>query len=161
MPDVKGPLIIRRFEAGEEETVSILMRRTLLEVNANYCPASEIDWLYKRYTPETILQIAADAHMYVMTRNGTIIGTGTVTMTGERECEIIAVGILPELLRQGYGSRLLRVMEADAFCQNSDRIWLTSSVNALPFYEAHGYVNPNGYRQRDPVSHFLVMEKRR
>ena len=39
---------IRRYLPGDETTLSILLRRTLLEVNANYCPKGEIDWLYNR-----------------------------------------------------------------------------------------------------------------
>ena len=42
--------------------------------------------------------------------------------------------------------------------QEAERIWLTSSVNALDFYEKRGYVNPNGYRTRGADS-LLTMEK--
>ena len=58
---------IRRYLPGDEGAVSTLLRRTLLEVNAHYCPKGEIDWLYDRYTPETVAQIAAKNHTYVMT----------------------------------------------------------------------------------------------
>ena len=88
---------IRRYVPGDEGALSALLRRTLLEVNAHYCPKDEIDWLYNRYTPETVAQIAQDGHMYVMTEDGVIVGTGTVVQTGERECEIIA---LDPLLRR-------------------------------------------------------------
>ena len=47
---------IRRYLPGDETTLSILLRRTLLEVNALSCPKEEIDWLYDRYTPETVAQ---------------------------------------------------------------------------------------------------------
>ncbi len=151
--------VIRRFIPGEETEVSVLLRRTLLEVNANYCPQSEMDWLYHRYTPETVAQIAAENHMYVMTEGDTIVGTGTVVATGPEECEIIAAFLLPEAIGRGLGTRLFDVLENDELCANVKRIWLTSSVNALDFYEKHGYVNPNGYRQRDPENHLLVMEK--
>ena len=69
---------LRRYQPGDECAVSALLRRTLLEVNALYCPKVEIDWLYNRYTPETVAQIARDGHMYVMTEGGAIVGTGTV-----------------------------------------------------------------------------------
>ena len=137
--------------------MSALLRRTLLEVNANYCPKDEIDWLYNRYTPETVAQIAADGHMYVMTEDGVIVGTGTVVQTGERECEIIAAFLLPETIGRGLGTQLFDVLEGDEWCAAAKRIWLTSSVNALDFYEKRGYVNPNGYRTRGADS-LLTME---
>ena len=148
---------IRRYVPGDEGAVSALLRRTLLEVNANYCPKDEIDWLYNRYTPETVAQIAADGHMYVMTEDGVIVGTGTVVQTGERECEIIAAFLLPEAIGRGLGTQLFDVLEGDEWCAAAKRIWLTSSVNALDFYEKRGYVNPNGYRTRG-ADNLLTME---
>ena len=148
---------LRRYLPGDEGAVSALLRRTLLEVNAHYCPKTEIDWLYSRYTPETVAQIAADGHMYVMTEHGAILGTGTVIQTGERECEIIAAFLLPETIGRGLGTQLFDVLEGDEWCAAAKRIWLTSSVNALDFYEKRGYVNPNGYRTRG-ADNLLTME---
>ena len=151
---------IRRYLPGDEGAVSALLRRTLLEVNAHYCPKGEIEWLYDRYTPETVAQIAADGHMYVMTEDGVIVGTGTVVQTGEGECEIIAAFLLPEAIGRGLGTQLFDVLEGDEWCAAAKRIWLTSSVNALDFYEKRGYVNPNGYRTRGAES-LLTMEIRK
>lgn len=151
---------IRRYLPGDEGAVSALLRRTLLEVNAHYCPQVEIDWLYARYTPETVVQIAKDGHMYVMTEDGAIVGTGTVVRTGERECEIIAAFLLPEVIGRGLGAQLFDALETDKWCEEAERIWLTSSVNALDFYEKRGYVNPNGYRTRG-ADNLLTMEKRK
>ena len=139
---------IRRYLPGEEGAISILLRRTLLEVNAISCPKDEIDWLYNRYTPETVAEIAQEGHMYVMTENGMIVGTGTVIPTGEGAYEIIAAFLLPEAIGRGLGTQLFDVLEADAWSQGAERVWLTSSVNALDFYEKRGYVNPCGYRAR-------------
>ncbi|MDY3986044.1 GNAT family N-acetyltransferase [Dysosmobacter sp.] len=151
---------IRRYLPGDEGALSTLLRRTLLEVNAHHCPKGEIDWLYNRYTPETVAQIAKDGHMYVMTEDGAIVGTGTVVQTGERECEIIAAFLLPEAIGHGLGTQLFDVLEADEWCGSADRVWLTSSVNALDFYEKRDYVNPNGYRTRG-ADGLLTMEKRK
>lgn len=146
------------YVPGDEDALSALLRRTLKEVNANYCPKDEIDWLYARYTPETVAEIAAGGHTYVMTEDGVIVGTGTVVATGERECEIIAAFLLPEAIGRGLGTQLFKVLEADVLCVKAKRIWLTSSVNALDFYEKIGYVNPNGYRVRG-ADRLLTMEK--
>lgn len=148
------------YAPGDEAALSALLRRTLTEVNAHFCPQDEIDWLYARYTPETVAELAAGGHTYVMTEAGRIVGTGTVTATGERECEIIAAFLLPEAIGRGLGRQLFQALEADALCVQARRIWLTSSVNALDFYEKMGYVNPNGYRVRGDDG-LLTMEKRK
>lgn len=152
---------IRRFVPGEEETLSRLLRRTLLEVNANYCPAGEIDWLYNRYTPQGVAEIAAQGHMYVVLEDGVIVGTGTTITTGESECEIIAAFLLPEAIGRGLGRKLFDVLENDSLAAGAKRIWLTSSVNALDFYEKIGYTYVYGYRQRGGEMHLLELEKRK
>ena len=152
---------IRRYIPGEEETLSILLRRTLLEVNANYCPAGEIEWLYNRYTPEGVAEIAARGHMYVVVEDGVTVGTGTTIMTGEDECEIIAAFLLPEAIGHGLGRKLFEVLENDPLAAGAKRIWLTSSVNALDFYEKIGYAYVYGYRQRGGEMHLLELEKRK
>jgi len=152
---------IRRFIPGEEETLSKLLRRTLMEVNANYCPAAEMDWLYNRYTPEGVAEIAAQGHMYVVVEDGTTVGTGTTITTGESECEIIAAFLLPEAIGRGLGRKLFDVLEHDELAARANRIWLTSSVNALDFYEKVGYSYVYGYRQRGGDMHLLEMEKRK
>lgn len=152
---------IRRFLPGEEFAISRLLRRTLMEVNANYCPKAEMDWLYDRYTPETVAKIAGQGHMYVMLEDGKIVGTGTTILTGEGECEIIAAFLLPEYIGCGLGRQLFHTLEQDELAANARRIWLTSSVNALDFYEKIGYQYVYGYRQRGGEMHLLEMEKRK
>ena len=148
------------YVPGDEYALSALLRRTLIEVNALSCPKDEIDWLYARYTPETVAEIAAEGRTYVMTEDGTIVGTGTVVPAGAAECEIIAAFLLPEAIGRGLGTQLFQTLEADPLCVSARRIWLTSSVNALDFYEKIGYVNPNGYRVRGSDD-MLTMEKRK
>ena len=152
---------IRRFLPGEEVTLSKLLRRTLMEVNANYCPAAEMDWLYNRYTPEGVVEIAAKGHMYVVVEGGITVGTGTTIVTGEDECEIIAAFLLPEYIGRGLGRQLFEVLEHDELAVSAKRIWLTSSVNALDFYEKIGYQYVYGYRRRGGEMHLLEMEKRK
>lgn len=149
------------YRAGDEGELSVLLRRTLTEVNAHYCPAGEIEWLYNCYSPETVAEIAAGGHTYVMTEGETIVGTGTVVTTGEDEVEIIAAFLLPEAIGRGLGRQLFAALEADELCVKAKRIWLTSSVNALDFYEKTGWQYVYGYRRRGGEMHLLEMEKRK
>lgn len=152
---------LRRYRAGDETAISKLLRRTLMEVNANYCPAAEMDWLYTRYTPEGVAEIARKGHMYVLEEDEQIVGTGTTILTGESECEIIAAFLLPEYIGRGLGRQLFAALESDELAAAADRIWLTSSVNALDFYEKAGYQYVYGYRRRGGDMHLLEMEKRK
>lgn len=152
---------IRRYIPGEETALSVLLRRTLMEVNAAFCPAAEMEWLYNRYTPQGVAEIAAQGHMYVVVEDGVIVGTGTTIRTGPDECEIIAAFLLPEAIGRGLGRKLFDVLEADELAAGANRVWLTSSVNALDFYEKIGFQYVYGYRRRGGEMHLLEMEKRK
>ena len=82
-------LTIRRFQKGDEEILSVMIRRTLREVNYT-SPKSELDYLIPHYSPETMVELSETGHTYVLEEDGQIIGSGTVLPDGETEAEIVA-----------------------------------------------------------------------
>ena len=147
-------LTIRRFQKGDEETLSVMIRRTLREVNYT-SPKSELDYLIPHYSPETMVELSETGHTYVLEEDGQIVGSGTVL------AEIVAAFLAPESIGKGYGRELFEALEADELAAKAQRVWLTSSDMALGFYEHMGWVNPNGYRVRAGEDNLLYMEKRK
>ena len=153
-------LTIRRFQAGDENALSALIRRTLREVNYT-SPKSELDYLIPHYSPETMVELSRTGHTYVLEEDGQIVGSGTVLPDGGTEAEIVAAFLAPESIGKGYGRKLFEALEADELAVKAERVWLTSSDMALGFYEHMGWVNPNGYRVRAGEENLLYMEKRK
>lgn len=153
-------LTIRRFQAGDENALSALIRRTLREVNYT-SPKSELDYLIPHYSPETMVELSRTGHTYVLEEDGQIVGSGTVLPDGASEAEIVAAFLIPESIGKGYGRKLFEALEADELAVKAERVWLTSSDMALGFYEHMGWVNPNGYRVRAGEENLLYMEKRK
>ena len=153
-------LTIRRFQKGDEEILSIMIRRTLREVNYT-SPKSELDYLIPHYSPETMVELSETAHTYVLEEDGQIIGSGTVLPDGETEAEIVAAFLSPESIGKGYGRKLFATLEADELAAKATRVWLTSSDMAVEFYEHMGWVNPNGPRARAGEDNLLYMKKRK
>lgn len=153
-------LTIRRFQAGDENALSALIRRTLREVNYT-SPKSELDYLIPHYSPETMVELSRTGHTYVLEEDGQIVGSGTVLPDGGTEAEIVAAFLIPESIGRGYGRKLFETLEADELAVKAERVWLTSSDMALGFYEHMGWVNPNGYRVRAGEENLLYMEKRK
>ena len=151
---------IRRFQDGDEGEISRLIRRTLIEVNAKDHDKEETDFLYNRYSPEGVAEIAREGHTYVVWEDGVIQGTGSVVSTGPGESEIVAAFLLPEAIGHGYGRALFDVLESDPLAVEAQRLWLTSSVMALGFYEKRGYVCEAGYRTRSENGLFVMDKKR-
>lgn len=153
-------LTIRRFQTGDEDALSVLIRRTLREVNYT-SPKSELDYLIPHYSPETMVELSRTGHTYVLEEDGQIVGSGTVLPDGASEAEIVAAFLVPESIGKGYGRKLFEALEADELAVKAERVWLTSSDMALGFYEHMGWVNPNGYRVRAGEENLLYMEKRK
>ena len=153
-------LTIRRFQTGDENALSALIRRTLREVNYT-SPKSELDYLIPHYSPETMAERSRTGHTYVLEEDGQIVGSGTVLPDGETEAEIVAAFLIPESIGRGYGRKLFETLEADELAVKAERVWLTSSDMALGFDEHMGWVNPNGYRVRAGEENLLYMEKRK
>ena len=153
-------LTIRRFQKGDEEILSVIIRRTLREVNYT-SPKSELDYLIPHYSPETMVELARTGHTYVLEEDGQIIGSGTVLPDGETEAEIVAAFLAPESIGKGYGRKLFETLETDELAAKATRVWLTSSDMAVEFYEYMGRVNPNGPRARAGEHNLLYMEKRK
>lgn len=153
-------LTIRRFQMGDEDALSVLIRRTLREVNYT-SPKSELDYLIPHYSPETMVELSRTGHTYVLEEDGQIVGSGTVLPDGASEAEIVAAFLVPESIGKGYGRKLFEALEADELAVKAERVWLTSSDMALGFYEHMGWVNPNGYRVRAGEENLLYMEKRK
>jgi putative acetyltransferase len=55
--------------------------------------------------------------------------------------EVRAVYVRPDRVRQRIGSELLGAVEAAARARALPRLRIESSINAVPFYERHGYVS--------------------
>ena len=64
-------LTIRRFQKGDEEILSVMIRRTLREVNCT-SPKSELDYLIPHYSPETMVELSETGHTYVLEEDGQI-----------------------------------------------------------------------------------------
>ena len=138
-------LTIRRFQTGDENALSALIRRTLREVNYT-SPKSELDYLIPHYSPETMAELSRTGHTYVLEEDGQIVGSGTVLPDGETEAEIVAAFLIPESIGRGYGRKLFETLEADELAVKAERVWLTSSDMALGFYEHMGFVT---YKRTD------------
>ena len=86
-------LTIRRFQKGDEEILSIMIRRTLREVNYT-SPKSELDYLIPHYSPETMVELSRTGHTYVLEEDGQIVGSGTVLLDGGTKAEIVAAFLI-------------------------------------------------------------------
>lgn len=97
--------------------------------------------------PERYRQALADGEFMVVAER---LADGEVVGFASRQgSEIRAVYVDPEYARHRIGSELLAVVEADARAHGETSLRLDSSIGAVAFYAAHGYL------EHERVAHCL------
>lgn len=102
-----------------------------------------------RYTDEQIAAWSAiddpdypiddgDRAVFVAETDGEVVGFGQLNAA---ETEIEAVYVHPDHARNGVGTALLGRLETAAHERGIGELTLSASLNAVPFYEANGYLS--------------------
>lgn len=74
-------------------------------------------------------------HALALSASGDAIGCGRITPAGH----IGRMAVLPEWRTQRVGSAILEVLLDYARSQNLDCVELSAQVQAIPFYQSHGF----------------------
>jgi putative acetyltransferase len=99
--------------------------------------ATQIESWTRRKRPEGYLDPIAQHPFLVAILNGVVVGFSELNpKTGE----VCAVYVQPDHVRQGIGRHLLLAVEAAAHHRGLTRLHLHATLNAVPFYQAHGYI---------------------
>ena len=79
----------------------------------------------------------ADAiHAIALTNDGQTVGTGRLLKSGK----IGRMAVLAPWRNQGIGSAILRLLTTTSLEQLGKTPYLEAQIQAIPFYENHGYV---------------------
>lgn len=87
----------------------------------------------------------SDTHFLVAETDGHVIGFGWMTPEADEDFisdvggEITGMYVHPNAAGKGVGTRLLGELEQFARDASVDSLGLWASLNAVPFYEKHGY----------------------
>lgn len=122
--------MIRRREPKDDQAISDLIRRTILEVNTDI-PAWENDRMIAFYAPNHFPEIARTREIYVIEKNGVIVATASLTDEGEVAGFFTAV----DHRGQGYGTLLMEKILARACEKGHTSVNLSASITAHSFYE--------------------------
>lgn len=101
-------------------------------------------WAHDR-DPESYPIESPETFFLVAERGDRIVGFGWMKPEADDyfqttvEVEITAVYIHPSVARQNVGSRIYEELEAYARLENIRSLGLWASLNAVSFYESHGY----------------------
>jgi len=156
--------IIRKITPADNPAVAAIIRSVMTEFGAVGCDFpiedAEVDAMYEAYT-------APDAVLYVIERDGKILGCGgmgPLAGGGPGICELRKMYFLPELRGSGLGSKLLELI-LDAARLATYRICYLETMDnmfgARHLYVKHGFkfINePMGYTGHSGCNNYMALD---
>jgi GNAT superfamily N-acetyltransferase len=134
-----GDFIIRRATTEDAEAAFAVMIRSIREICAPFYDHDDhilSEWLGNK-TPTNVRNwIDSQRSFSVVAIDSKGSAVGFAMLSGS---EIVLNYVVPEVLHQGIGKRMLEALEQHALACGMDRIDVVSSIPAKAFYERNGY----------------------
>lgn len=125
--------MIRRAVPEERDIITELVRETIKSVYPKYYPAGAVEFFLAHHKPEKIASDIEAGKVYVIERDGVIVGTVTIDGNG-----IERLFVEPSKQGNGYGGKLIDFAENMIFGY-SETVRLDSSLPAKSIYIKRGY----------------------
>ena len=121
----------------DREAICRVHTRAIREMAASAYAPPQIEAWAGFLTPESYTQVIKAGRVFVAEYSGRIVGFGQFNAeTGEVE----ATYVLPDVRGRGVGRTLLSEAESRARAGGLTSIHVSASLNAVPFYEATGFM---------------------
>ena len=119
---------VRPYQEKDAEAIVGLIARNFREVNVKDYGAEVMEELAATHDVNWFKGVAEYAHVYVLWREGVIVGVGSISSFwgSPTESILLTVFVLPELHQQGIGSFIIDTLEADELFLRADRIEIPS-----------------------------------
>ena len=121
-----------------------MIRQTCRKSFKLFYPKEWIATTISRQTTKRIREKAKTMHFYVAVHNNQILGCAAIGQTSADTSGIYSFFIKTEYQGNGIGTKLLKALQKDEFWLNAQRIEVSSSLNAIPFYVKNGFTHKNG-----------------
>jgi putative acetyltransferase len=129
-------LTIRMAESTDPISLAAVQASSIRTLCRSHYDATQLEPWVSRRTPELFERMLEHQELHVAEQNGQVVGYGQVDLESG---QIVAVYVKPEAAHKGIGTALLEALEAQARFHGWPRVHLTTTLNALPFFEKHGY----------------------
>lgn len=142
---------VRSARMTDTEKIAATHRASIEGLCSGFYSKKDIDGWVEIIDPSIYENAIKEKVMIVAEDKDAILGLGILDL---EHSEIGAIYIHPKVMGTGVGSCLLLDLEARASNDKAERLTLCSTINALGFYQHHGYVSegkafhelPNGVK---------------
>jgi putative acetyltransferase len=139
---------VRRATQGDCEAIWTVHVRAIREVCSGSYPADRIAAWAQLLSPDSYGRALGEHFFIVAEDAGAILAFGQLDQS---KGEVEAVYVRPDCQGQGVGAAILSQLEEAARDAGLKRLQLSSTLNAVPFYERSGYAREGGTVHRLPT----------
>lgn len=133
----------------ESEIVYDIVQRTIQEIYPKFYPQEVVNFFCNHHSPDAIKKDIAEGKVSVLIVDGKMIGTGCFVGN-----HITRVYILPEYQGKGYGTFVMRTIEAE-IAKNHSKVSLDASLPAAGLYQKLGYQTVQ--HEKYPVENGVIL----
>ena len=121
---------------SDVEAIAVVHAAAIRQACAEVYEPNQIHAWLSGKTREGYLRAVVERPVFVAVHDEGVIGFSELE---PKTAEICAVYVHPDFLRRRVGSELLRAVESSAAEHGLSRLHLHATINAIPFYRAHGF----------------------
>lgn len=140
------------YELAKEEDLQAVydvVQHTIRTIYTKYYPAEVVDFFCEHHSKAAILNDIKNGYVSVLKIDENIVGTGCF-----EDNHITRVYVLPEHQKKGYGTFIIKNLEA-RISKKYDKAYLDASLPAAALYEKLGYSTVK--HERYPVKNGVVL----
>jgi len=133
-------MVICPAEISDTEKIAATHKASIEALCSNSYNSQSIASWVEIVSPSIYEDAIEHKIMILAEENEEIIGLGILDLA---QGEIGAIYIHPKAKGKGYGRKLLLELESIALKNKVNQLTLCSTINALGFYQHHGYISAN------------------
>lgn len=137
---------IREARPEDAEAIRTVHYDSITELGPAAYDSEQVDaWARGVESADYAAVDSEDYYVVVAEVGGDVRGFGSLRLEvpdsdeASAEGEVTGVYVHPSVARQGVGSAILAALERQARAHGIRSLGLSASLNAVPFYESHGY----------------------
>lgn len=140
------------YELAKPEELQIVydvVQHTIKTIYPKYYPAEVVDFFCEHHSKAAIAKDIDNGYVSVLKIEGNIVATGCFV-----DNHITRVYVLPEYQKKGYGTFIMKSIEAQ-MAGKYDRAYLDASLPAAALYEKLGFSTIK--HERHPVENGVIL----
>ncbi len=142
-------MIYKLAKVEDLQAVYDIVQHTIKTIYPKYYPAEVVDFFCEHHSREAIAKDIEKGHVSVLKIDGNIVATGCFV-----DNHITRVYVLPEYQKKGYGTFIIKNMEA-LISEKYEKAYLDASLPAVALYDKLGFATIK--HERYPVENGVIL----